>query len=180
MAYQGIPLGRAGGVKIASGGGGVGDTPIKLEGLTEFLRKAAKADDRFNTEIRKASMEVAQILLVAAQYEASTVTRNRQAIGVMKGMRVKSDRVPALKLAEKTPFSSRSRPNSKRKRKVTKGDVFFGAEFGGGARPTTQQFLRHRGRSGYFFWPTVRKKKNEIATEYLNAIDRVLNFLAER
>jgi hypothetical protein len=58
--------------------------------------------------------------------------------------------------------------------------VFFGAEFGGGSRPTTRQFLRHRGRSGYFFWPTVRKKKNEIATEYLNAIDKVLNFLAER
>jgi hypothetical protein len=61
---------------------------------------------------------------------------------------------------------------------VTRGDVFFGAEFGGQARPTTRQFLRHRGRSGYFFWQTVRKKRNDIATEYLKAIQDVLTKLA--
>lgn len=180
MAFQGIPLGRAGGVSVVPGGGAPGDTPIKIEGLTEFLRKAAKADDRFNTEIRKASVQVAELLVVAAKFEAGTVSRSRQASEVMKGMRAKSDRVPTVRLSEKQGFVSQSRPNRKRKRKVTRGDVFFGAEFGGGARPETRQFLRHRGRSGYFFWPTVRKKKNEIATEYLNAIDKVLNFLAER
>jgi hypothetical protein len=57
------------------------------------------------------------------------------------------------------------------------GDVFFGAEFGGGGRPTTRQFLRHRGQSGYFFWPTVRKKKNEIAKRYLDGIDDVVKKL---
>jgi hypothetical protein len=62
---------------------------------------------------------------------------------------------------------------------VTRGDVFFGAEFGGGRSPTTKQFLRHRGKAGYFFWPTVRKNKNNIATEYLNAIDRVLTKLGD-
>jgi hypothetical protein len=180
MAFQGIPLGRAGGVSVVPGGGAPGDTPIKIEGLTEFLRKAAKADDRFNTEIRKASAQVAELLVVAAKFEAGTVSRSRQASEVMKGMRAKSDRVPTVRLSEKQGFVSQSRPNRKRKRKVTRGDVFFGAEFGGGARTETRQFLRHRGRSGYFFWPTVRKKKNEIATEYLNAIDKVLNFLAER
>jgi hypothetical protein len=39
--------------------------------------------------------------------------------------------------------------------------------------------LRHRGRSGYFFWPTVRKEKENIAKEYLEAIDRVLVKLAD-
>jgi hypothetical protein len=180
MAFQGIPLGRAGGVSVVPGGGAAGDTPIKIEGLREFLRDMAKVDDRFNTEIRKASVEVAQLLVDAANMEASTIVRNRQALEVMKGMRAYSDRVPTIKLYEKGGFVSKSYPNRKRKRKVTRGDVFFGAEFGGGSRPTTRQFLRHRGRSGYFFWPTVRKKKNEIATEYLNAIDKVLNFLAER
>jgi hypothetical protein len=125
-------------------------------------------------------VQVAELLVVAAKLEAGSVSRSSQASEVMKGMRAKSDRIPTVRLSEKTGFVSKSRPNRIRKRKVTRGDVFFGAEFGGGARPTTQQFLRHRGRSGYFFWPTVRNKKNEIATEYLNAIDRVLNFLAER
>jgi hypothetical protein len=55
--------------------------------------------------------------------------------------------------------------------------VFYGAEFGGGLTPKTKQFLRHRGQSGYFFWPTVRKRKNQIAKEYLEGIDKVVREL---
>jgi hypothetical protein len=57
--------------------------------------------------------------------------------------------------------------------------VFFGAEFGGKRTPKTQQFMRHRGKAGYFFWPTVRKHKKDIAKEYLDAIDRVLKQLED-
>lgn len=180
MAYQGIPLGRAGGVSIVPTGGTGTNEPIRIEGLNDFLRDMAKFDDRFNTEMRKASVQVAELLVAGAKMEAATATRARQAMEVMKGMRAKSDRVPTVRLSEKTGFVSQSRPNRKRKRKVTRGDVFYGAEFGGGGRPTTRQFLRHRYQSGYFFWPTVRKMKPQIATEYLNAIDKVLNTLAER
>ena len=96
MAYQGIPLGRAGGVQVVPGGGTGPDAPIRIEGLTDFLRDMAKFDDRFNTEIRKASVQVAELLVAGAKMEASTVTRNRQALEVMKGMRAKSDRVPTV------------------------------------------------------------------------------------
>jgi len=93
---------------------------------------------------------------------------------VMKGMRARRDRIPTIKLSEKSAFVSKSNPNRKRKRKVTRGDVFFGAEFGGARNKNTQQFLRHRGKAGYFFWPTVRKEKTAIAKEYLDAIEKVL------
>jgi hypothetical protein len=95
-------------------------------------------------------------------------------------MRARRDRLPTIKLSEKSAFVSKSNPNRKRKVKVTRGDVFFGAEFGGQARPRTQQFLRHRGRSGYFFWQTVRKEKGNIANEYLDAIQKVLNTLKDK
>lgn len=203
MALFGVPLGRGGQVKIAPDA----DSPIVIKGLKEFLRDKAKADDRFNTEMRKAAQEVAQMLVDAATAEARTVERSRQAVEVMKGLRASRDRIPTIKLADKSGFVSKTRPNSKRKRKVTRGDVFFGAEFGGGkfgaknrtsrfqetrvrrgrgmtlvrsgrsGGGTTTQFLPHRGRDGYFFWPTVRKKKDEIARQYLAAIDRVLRFL---
>jgi hypothetical protein len=62
-------------------------------------------------------------------------------------------------------------------RKVTYGDVFFGAEFGGRRRKTTQQFLRHRGRQGYFFWQAVRDSRSYIAKEYVQAIDDVVAML---
>ena len=164
------------------------DAPVQILGITEYLRKEAKANPLFNKYLRIAAQDVAELLVVAAKFEAASVTRNRQAMEVMKGMRAQRDRVPTIKLQENSAFQSKSRKFSSSysikshrrvKRKVTRGDVFFGAEFGGGARPTTRQFLRHRGRSGYFFWPTVRKHKADIADAYLGAIQKVLDQLAD-
>jgi hypothetical protein len=167
-------FGRAGQVSVIAGNNGV-----EVKGIYEFLRDASKADKRFDEESRKAAGKVAENLLVKARAEAGSVTRNRQALEVMKGMRVGKDRIPKVYLATKSGFVSVSNPNRKRKRKVTRGDVFFGAEFGGGARPRTKQFLRHRGKTAYFFWPTVRKEKENIAREYLDAIQKVINTLKD-
>ena len=155
------------------------NAPVQIEGIADFLRDLAKTYPDFNKEARIASQGVAELLVVAATFEAASVTRNRQALEVMKGMRAQRDRIPTIKLQEKSGFVSKSKPNRSRKTKVTRGDVFFGAEFGGGARRRTKQFLRHRGRAGYFFWPTVRKEKDNIAREYLDAIQRVLNTLKD-
>jgi hypothetical protein len=194
-------FGRAGSVNITSG-----NNAIEVQGLYEFLRDASKKDKRFDAEARIAAGKVAEMLLVKTKAEAASVTRDRQATEVMKGMKVGKDRVPKLYLASTSAFVSTTNPNRNRKRKVTRGDVFFGAEFGGGkfgkgmktsagARSVnkkgqsrdgyrkgggyTSQFLRHRGRAGYFFWPTVRKEKDNIAKEYLDAIQRVLNTLKD-
>ena len=200
-------FGRAGQVKITGG-----NDPVELIGLAEFLRAASKEDKNFNIEMRKAAAVVAQNLLDKAKAEASTVNRSRQATEVMKGLKVKrNDRIPSIYLADKSSFVSKSFPNRRRGKrggkKVTRGDVFFGAECGGGkygkgnstsagARSWsvkdgkavdgyrkggghTSQFLRHRGRTGYFFWPTVRKEKQNIANEYLSAIQKVLDRLSD-
>ena len=167
-------FGRAGQVSITGG-----NDAIEIDGIGKFLRDASRADANFNIEMRKAARQVAATLVIKAKAEAATVTRSRQAIQVMRGMKASSDRIPTIKLSEKSPFISKSNPNKKRKRPVTRGDVFFGAEFGGGATPRTKQFLRHRGRAGYFFWQTVRKEKQNIASEYLAAIDQVLAKLAD-
>jgi hypothetical protein len=167
-------FGRAGQVSITGG-----NDAITIDGIGKFLRDASRADANFNVEMRKAARQVAANLVIKAKAEAATVARSRQAIQVMRGMKASSDRVPTVKLSENSPFISKSNPNKKRKRPVTRGDVFFGAEFGGGKTPNTKQFLRHRGRSGYFFWQTVRKEKENIAAEYLAAIDQVLAKLGD-
>ncbi len=163
------------------GGGEALLTPgvgIQIKGLAEFLRKCDRKSPEFNKEMRKAAYAIAKDLSVKIVAEAGTVSRSRQAVAVAKGLRAKNDRYPTISLRGQSPFPSKSRPPRKRQgRPVTRADVFFGAEFGGGATPRTQQFLRHRGRSGYFFWPTVRKNKNSIAKEYLEAIDRVVKTL---
>jgi hypothetical protein len=167
-------FGRAGQATITGG-----NDAIQIKGIYEFLRDASKADKRFDVEMRKSAQVVAQLIVDKARVEAASVTRDRQATEVMKGMRARSDRIPTVKLDSKSGFVSASKPNRKRKRKVTRGDVFFGAEFGGGTKPNTRQFLRHRGRSGYFFWHTVRREKENIAKEYLDSIQRVLNMLKD-
>jgi hypothetical protein len=178
---SGSTVGRAGGVVVT----------VEIEGLYDMLRRYSKASDLFDKNIRNVSTSLAEDLLKGAKVEAGSVSRSRQALEVMRGMKVRRDRVPSIKLSSTMPFKSKSRSNRKRgrvqgpvipgqfglTRKVTMGDVFFGAEFGGGARKTTRQFLRHRGQSGYFFWPTVRKKKNLIAQRYLAAIDRIVKKL---
>jgi len=177
----GSTVGRAGGVSIA----------IEIEGLYDVLRRFSKASPAFNEMVRKVSTDLAVDLLAAVRVEAGSVSRARQALEVTRGLVVRKDRVPSIRLKPNMQFKSKTRSNRKRgrvqgpvirgvyglDRKVLMGDVFFGAEFGGGARPTTKQFLRHRGQSGYFFWPTVRKKKNDIAKRYLDGIDDVVKQL---
>jgi hypothetical protein len=171
------PIGRAGDVQFAA------------DGLFEFLRIAGQADKDFNRMMRIAAQEVAQHVVDKAKVNAQGQPKhgaNRpgssgmsQAQAVVNGLRARRDRIPTIKLDHKRGFVSASRPNRKRKTKVTMGDVFFGAEFGGRRRPTTQQFLRHRGRQGYFFWQAVRDSNGFIAKEYSDAIDRVLKELAQ-
>ena len=177
------------------------DVSYAAPGLLEFLRQASQAIPQFNTEMRKAAQEVAQVVVERATQNANAQpphgrnpgTRS-QAAAVVTGLKARRDRIPTIKLDGNKLYPSKSRSNRGRglgrqgprlsgvhrgfDRKVTMGDVFYGAEFGGGRRRTTQQFLRHRGRSGYFFWHAVRDSRSFIITEYSNSIERVLKSLA--
>lgn len=179
MAFSAFPNmpGDTGGTLGRAGTAAVAGNTVVVKDLFETLRKFQKASPEFNKEMRKVAYTIARDIEAKVRIEAGSISRASQAIQVAKGLRASNDRIPTIKLRNKEAFVSKSRPNSKRRIKVTRGDVFFGAEFGGGVRRTTLQFLRHRGQSGYFFWPTVRKQKNEIAKEYLEGIDRVVKQL---
>jgi hypothetical protein len=170
-------VGRAGSAKIIPRNG------VYIEGLWELLRDLQKADDSFNTEMRKASIEVAKGMTQNARRAASTVQHNRQALEAAHGLVARSDRVPSIRLDQRMRFKSvnngkvRGSRNRMVNRKVYMKDVFFGAEFGGQRSPRTQQFPPHRGKQGYFFWPTVRGMRNEIAEQYLDAIEQVMEKL---
>jgi len=166
-----------------------GGNTVDVKDLFEQLRRYEKASPLFNKEMRKVAYEIAKKLSAEVKTEAGAAGaspgRSRQYLQVAKGLRASNERIPTIKLRGNDPFRSTTRPVNQNKRKKIKGrnqkvvlsDIFFGAEFGGGATKNTKQFLRHRGQSGYFFWPTVRKRKNEIAKEYLDGLDKVLNDL---
>ena len=165
------------------------EVAFSAPGLFQFLREASQALPEFNNEMRKAAEQVAQVVVDRAKSNAAGQPKHgpsrpgssgrSQAAAVADGLRARRDRIPTIKLDRKSGFVSASRPNRKRKNKVTRGQVFFGAEFGGRRRPTTQQFLRHRGRQGYFFWQAVRDSKSFVVSEYSDAIERVLKNLAK-
>jgi hypothetical protein len=50
----------------------------------------------------------------------------------------------------------------------------LGAEFGGRGRPTTQQFQPHKGRTGYFVYPTIRREAGQIEERMLDALDAAI------
>jgi len=179
MAFSAFPNlpGDTGGTLGRAGTAAVAGNTVQVKDLFETLRKFSNASPQFNKEMRKVAYTIAKDLQGQVRIEAGSVSRASQAVQVAKGLRASNDRIPTIKLRGKEPFISKTRPNSRRKKPVTRSDVFFGAEFGGGATKTTRQFLRHRGQSGYFFWPTVRKRKNEIAKEYLEGIDKVVKRL---
>jgi hypothetical protein len=179
MAFSAFPNlpGDTGGTLGRAGTAAVAGNTVVVKDLFETLRKFSNASPQFNKEMRKVAYTIAKDLQGQVRIEAGTVSRASQAVQVAKGLRASNDRIPTIKLRGNEPFISKTRPNSRRKKPVTRKDVFFGAEFGGGTTKKTKQFLRHRGQSGYFFWPTVRKRKNAIAKEYLDGMDRVVKEL---
>lgn len=178
---------------------------IKLEGSKETLRAIGKLPKEANAEIRATSKEIAEVVAREAAAEAKS---NKQSALVAPSIKAKSDRVPYVYAGGKT----RAKPSSARRRKTkpTMGDIFFGAEFGGGrglntsfksfeaitragrrrirarratiagstdqrGRSTrTSQFRPHKGRTGYFLFPTIRKRGRWVTQQWEEAADRVL------
>jgi hypothetical protein len=162
--------------EVLSGRAGTASITIKIEGLYPALARWSKADPMFNKEIRKASVELIGQVVTEVQSHATYSPNPRQAIEAAKGFRARPDRVPVIRLNGSGNFVSKSRPNRRRKTKVTRGDVFFGSEFGS---DRLKQFPRRSpslggGNRGYYFWPTIEAMSPTINKKYMAAIDRIL------
>ena len=155
--------------------GRAGGASVEVVGLYEFLRRASAADPMFNKEIRSASMEIAKKVVPEIRAHASYSPNPRQAVQSAMGFRAISDRVPAIRLRGSSLFVSKSRPNSRRKKKVTRGDVFFGSEFGATKLPQfpprTAKF--GAGNRGHYVWPTLEAMAPTINAEYRKTLDRI-------
>ena len=163
-----------------------------LPGLYQLLRDFKKLGPEANKELRKASIDVANYVVQKSKANAQT----QQERMVSGAIQARPDRIPKIRVNTSRGFPSTNRPNRGRSKaaKVKAIDVWFGIEFGGGkygkGNPTprksyadgttkgggyTTQFRPHKGRQGYFFYPTVRQEGPEIERLYLQAIDRILD-----
>jgi hypothetical protein len=160
---------------FASGRASAAQIEIQIKGLFPTLNRWAKADPMFNKEIRASSIELINEVVSEVQKTAARAPNPRQAIESAKGFRARPDRIPIVRLDAGSNFVSTTRPNRKRKTKVTRGDVFFGSEFGS---KNFKQFPQRSapfggGNRGYYFWPTVERMAPDIRKRYLEALDRI-------
>lgn len=138
-------------------------TFYNVAGLNKTLRKLPKTA---SAELRDASQAIAD--KVAGDARGAATAQGGVARLVAPTIRAGRDRVPLVRMGSsaRLPADGRSRKGDRQ----TIGDVIWGAEFGGGARKTTQQFRPHLGQTGYFLWPTVRGDRDFIERAYGDAI----------
>lgn len=155
---------------------------IHVDGADEAIAKLKGLDKAANAAIRDAAGEIVKSEVPAIQ--AAARAESKQARLVASVIRAKRDRFPVIvaggskKVVPSRKISrSRTEKTKTGRGKLVKpsaGQIFFGAEFGGQGRSTTQQFKPHRGKHGYFFWPTIRRDEEKIARQWLEAVDQVV------
>ena len=132
---------------------------IHVEGLRRFLRVLSKLPKELSDETRDASQEIAGKLVDAAKNAAHTPLQQLAA----STLKAKRDRIPVV--TARGTAQGHHHP-------VKASDIFYGAEFGGGKRSTTRQFLPHQGKRGYFLYPTLRAQGSRYYDEWVDAIDK--------
>lgn len=130
----------------------------EIEGLRRFLRLLNTLPKEMQNETRDASQEIANRMVSSAKNAAHTPLQTLAA----STLTAKRDRIPVVQS----------------KGTVRKGvkaqDIFYGAEFGGGKRPTTRQFLPHRGKRGYFLYPAIRSNSQRFWDDWVKAIETAM------
>lgn len=115
---------------------------------------------------------------IAAEESARIVSRgertSKAAALAAKSVRVRRGETPIIAAGGAVAVRAGERGGT-----VTGSDIFFGNEFGGQARSTTQQFPPHRGREGYWFWPTLREDTPEMFETWAQVLDHVARIWAD-
>ena len=138
---------------------------IVVEGWREIVRRMNRLPKVAQAELREQARAIAAG--EAARIQRAGASDDLQSQAVATFIRARSDRVPSIVAT------------SSRKAGVSGGatvrQLFYGAEFGGDRRPTTQQFRPWRGREGHWFWPTLRADQDRMVERWetaLRAIER--------
>lgn len=134
------------------------DIKVDVVGLTEFRKALKDAEAKWPKELGRAHKEIGDLVVTGATARAQGlggVAAKTANAGGMKPSARSAD-VTILLGSARTPFA-------------------LGAEFGGGARPTTRQFRPHLGQTGYFLYPTIRQTiaDGSLVEKYAEVIDRV-------
>jgi hypothetical protein len=130
-----------------------------IDGLHRALRTLPK---EASVELRDESQDIANDVAAKAKSRAMGVSAT-YATYVAPTIRARRDRIPVIAIG------SKRRIRKGNARQVV-GELLWGTEFGGGAFPTTRQFLPHLGTTGYALWPTIREELPDIMDRWADAL----------
>lgn len=155
---------------------------IEIDGLKPLLRRISKLPKLAQDEIREAAQAIADD--EAKRISSAGRSSDRQSAAVAGFVKARRDRVPYIVAggSARTGVSGGA----------TAGQLFFGAEFGGGSskawtsltatktsasgktrsvfagvafggsKATTNQFRPHKGKTGYWMWPQIREDQERM------------------
>lgn len=128
---------------------------VEVEGLREAVKALKALDDKAPGELRDASKGIAEDVAGKAKARASS-------LGGVAAHVAPTISARAGATSAGVGLGGAGNPEA------------MGAEFGGGRRPTTQQFQPWRGNgesAGYFVYPTIRDESDHIVDQFTDAID---------
>lgn len=141
-----------------------------LDGIAGLKRALRALPKEAKAELKGASKEITQDVAEDARGRAARLGMGWKYLGPT--IRAGGSSIPEVRMGGK-----RRIPGRKGDRQ-TVGDLLWGLEFGGGARPRTQQFLPHLGTTAYALWPAVRDHSDETGERYSKALLTALEKMA--
>jgi len=135
----------------------------RIDDLPGMLKRLSALPKTAQAEIRAQAQAIADE--EAVKIRTAAVGSSAQAAAVAPFIKARRDRVPAIVAGGPA--------KAKVSGGATRGEIFFGAEFGGQARKTTMQFRPHKGREGYFFYPQLRQDSDRMVERWLGVVRAV-------
>lgn len=147
---------------------------VEVDGLTETVRAFGKYGRDCQAEIRDAAQR--EVDRIAPAMVSAMAGDGGPSALVATSIRSKRDRYPVIAAGG----AKRTTSSKKAKARPSAGELFFGAEFGGRGRPTTQQFRPWKGTTGYAFYPTLRSRTSDLIDGYKRALEDLAHRWAGR
>lgn len=139
---------------------------MHITGARETLAAFRRLPKDASTELRERSLKLSELLANRAM--AAGRSDSRQSALVAGTVKPRKDRVPVVEVGGSARVGRHGTPAWK---------ILFGAEFGAG--PSLPQFRPHRGREGYWFFPTVKAEQSTIDREWNEAADEIVRKFSE-
>jgi hypothetical protein len=132
--------------------GGKGKMTVQVDGLDETMKVFRSLPKDIQAGADELVRDIARLVASEAQGAATTRAERKAATSIK---------------AQKASVSIGSPSGAA-------GQMALGTEFGGQRRKTTMQFRPHRGRQGYFFWPSIRSSSERIKRMWDELVDGLI------